>query len=721
MDNPDPGRSPAFNELEARLELLRELIGLNHSRGSILKELNSLLSLLLKEAQPLFTEAIFTEFFPVYQKLLTYFTVFGNSPAYSRGIIRNARAIYKIPSGAFRDPELAREIKRLTAEFRKLRSILAGGEEGTPSSPSLPVFPVIETSENGTGLTYIDTLEVKIGPSPYGTRFIIHPTYKEEEAAIIEQAGKSFDAAFSLLPKGKKKLPHAFEVQVFFRSRLGIYSGNSFGALLTLLIYFELYKIAYPNQLHNTASGLAFTGANDGEGRISPIGRRNMITKVHALFFSEVTRFIVPMEDEHAARTAVNKLRKKWPGRKLEIVPITAITDVLNRRDMIIISRRPVKERIKEFTRKYRYVSLVLLPVLVLLGFLYVREFDTNPVSIDLDGTQLKILNKYGVVLWSNTVHPNVHRQYSDIELATRIKIIDLDRDGENEILGSSELVSAGDAKFATELLCLNGKKETIWRFSLVDTVSSPKEGNIPPEYYPKIVDTISLDGKMRLLIWANNGPTYPTPLFYLDPSTGEKVSDALWNGGHINQVGLADINGDGERDIVLCTIDNGWGVGRILAVDKNISESMIETRENYMLIGKPVAKLLLNILLPATDYVKQYTDMKVDYFPNRKVSPEENGKLAFFARYDYGSSAGMYTLVLNTKTLEINYFIQGAFKDHRDSLVNAGKLPLPYTDTKEYTDILKNGVRYKLDGKWVTYQEYVTAGKVKALPSKKE
>lgn len=707
MDNPDQLSTHHFDDIEQKLDLIRGMIDLKHSRGIILRELNSLLSLLHSKSQPLYTEAIFTEFYPVYLKLLGSFRVFGSPPAYSRSVLRNAKKLYSLPSGAFKDPELAAEIKRISAELKRLKQILSGEPVATKRTDENPLFPVIESGEATTGMTYLDSLDVKVNPASGQTVFIVHPTYKEEETILLDQVKDSFNAALTLLPKSKKKIPTVFEVQVFFNSRLGIYSGNSFGVLLTILIYFELCKILEPNHIHRTSPRLAFTGAVDTSGKIAPVGKRNIKRKLRSVFFSDVKNFIIARDDEPAARTALSRLHEKWPDRALEITAVNNVTDILNRRDIILISKRPIKERVKASARKHKYTSLVLIPVLVLLGFLYAREFDTNPVSFELDGTQLKILNKYGVVLWGNTVHPNVHRWLTEIELATRIKIIDRDSDGENEILGSSELVSAGDGKFATELLCLNGKKESIWRFSLDDTVSSPKEGNIPPEYYPKIVDTISLQGKMRLLIWANNGPTYPTQLFYLDPITGGKASDALWNGGHINQVGFADIDGDGEKEIVLCTIDNGLGVQRILAVEKKFSESMIETRENYMLIGKPVAKLLLNILLPATDYVRQYTDMKVDYFPNRKVSPDENGKLSFFARYAYGNSAGMYTLVLDTKTHEVDYFISGGYRNIRDSLVNAGKLPLPYTDTKEYTDNLKNQVRYKLDGKWVTYAEY--------------
>ncbi len=721
MDNPDHFKDRPFDEIEKQLDRLRGMIDLQHSRGVVLYELNSLLTLLNNNSQPLYSEALFIEFFPVYLKLLTVFKVSGTPPGYTGSILKNAKNLYRNRSEMFKNKELADEIKRISKELAALKQFLSGAPGHSVSNLRNPHFPVIETGEKTAVMTYLDSLSVKISPSTGTTKFIIHPTYKEEEALLLEQVKLSFNAAISLIPKEKKKLPEAYEVQVYFNSRLGIYSGNSFGALLTILFYFEISNFLHPNLIYQTAPRLAFTGATTGSGEITPVGKSNITRKVRSVFFSNVNTFIIPKGDEPAARATLAKLKDRWPNRSLEITAVNNVTDILNRRDIILITRRPIKERIKTTARKHKYSSLVLIPLIVLLGFMYAREFDTNPVSFELDETNLMIKNRFGSVLWSNTVHPNLHLQLTDKEILTRIRLIDLDRDGENEILGSSDLVSAGIAKSPDELFCLSGKKEIIWRFSLNDTVSSPKEGNIPSEYYPKIVDTITLNGERRLLVWANNGPTYPTALFYLDPSTGEKAGGALWNAGHLNQVGFADVDSDGEKEIVICTQDNGLGVLRILAVEKNITESMIETRENYMLYGKPCANLLVNISLPNTDFVIKYTDMKVDYFPSRIVSPDENGKLSFFARYDYAILAGMYTLVLNTKTLEIDYFIEGVYRKLRDSLVNAGKLPLPYTDTKEYTDILKNGVRYKLDGKWVTYQEYVKAGKIKALVTKKK
>lgn len=709
MDNPDQLSTHHFDDIENKLDFIRGMIDLKHSRGVILRELNSLLSLLHSKFQPLYTEAIFTEFYPVYLKLLGSFRVFGAPPSYAKSIIQNAGKLYRINSGAFRQPEMALELKRISSEFRSLKRILRGGTAGSGTGRKGPVFPVIESGDNTAGITYLDSLDVKVTPASGSTRFIIHPTYKEEEPVLLQQVMDSFSVALSMIPAGTKKLPAAFEVQVYFRSRLGIYSGNSFGVLLALLIKIEINKLLQPNIVYEISPATAFTGAVSPSGEVKPVGREIIARKVRAVFFSEAVNFVIPRGDEPAARAALVKLQKKWPDHSLEITAVKSVNDVLNRRDIVLISKRPVKERIKATARKHKYAPLILIPFLVLLGFLYAREFDTNPVSFDLDGTNLMIKNKFGSVLWSNTVHPNVEKEIATVGINTIIRIIDVDGDGINEVLGTNDLLGNGTDKTKGILLCLK-ENTVIWKFSLQDTVSSPKESNIPAEYNPRIFDTVGLNGEMRLLIWANNGPTYPTALLYIDPKTGNKVSGILWNAGHINQVGMEDINNDGTKDIVFCAMDNGLKIRRLIAIDRNFPESMIESRADYNLYGKNIILPMLEIRLPVTDYTKQFTNHTVDYFPMRIVSMDEKSKIAFMTHYSIDISSPMYALYLNVRSHEVDYFIQGSYKLIRDSLVNAGKLPLPYTDTKEYTDNLKNQVRYKRDGKWVTYAEYKKA-----------
>jgi hypothetical protein len=409
VDNPDPNKTPTFDEIENIIDQVRGLINQNLSRGLILSELDRLLVSLFKFPNQLLTESTFIEFFPHYLKLIGWYHPEGQTPGRTRQLIKNSRRLYNLSSGVFRKNELKLEIKRIESEFSDILTSLKGENSKTPGYATY--FPVIESIADAAKFTYLDSIEVKVTPSKSGNRFIVHPTFKDEDKALIEQVKTSLDAALNLIPMGREKLPGAFEIQVFFNSKLGIYSGNSFGCLLAILIFFEINKLLKPNILHQIVPSMAFTGAVDASGKIQSVGKKNLVRKVRSVFFSGVTRFVLPKEDETLASSLVIKLQDKRPQRKLEIIGMNNISEIFNRRDIINISRRPIKDRIKETVKKYRYASLVLIPVILLLGVLSAREFDTNPVSYELDKTNLKILNKYGVVLWSVVVDKSIESE----------------------------------------------------------------------------------------------------------------------------------------------------------------------------------------------------------------------------------------------------------------------------------------------------------------------
>ncbi len=710
MESAGNSRTPNFDEIESYIEKVRDVVNLNHSRGLILSRFDQLLSLLASTNNPLLIESSFTEFFLLYLRLLGWYHPRGQNPSRTKRLITNAKVLYKLPSGEFKSNEFKAQIMRIEGEYGHLISFLKGKEPA--GKGEIPLFPVIESAGESFGFIHLDSLEVKVAPSKSGTRFIIHPTYKDEDTRLVEQVKTSFEAALNMIPAEKKEKILFFEVQVFFASMLGIYSGNSFGSLLTTLLYVELTRFFNSNLVLSLTPDLAFTGAVDIDGGVKPVGKGHITRKTRSVFYSGVYRFIVPKPDETAALVAVSKLQKRLPQRNLEVMGVNNISEIINRRDILRISRKPLKERVKEGIQKYRYASLILIPFLVLLGFLYAREFDNNPVSFELDKTDLKIKNKYGAVLWSWVVHPTVHEQCTIDELKTRIRIIDVNNDGKNEVLASGGLILSKDENLRNYIYCYSDERKELWRFAFRDTVSSPKERNIPADYALQIYDTVTFDGKMRLLLGANSAPTYPAVLFTIDPMTGKQFQGTLWNAGFIFQAGVADFNSDGKKDVVFIASDNGLKLLKIVAVEFPLKDGMLETRPDYFLYGKNRYDPLLEISLISTDYTVSMTHFDRDNFIARTVYQDETGRIGFFSRFTYSINHGMYKLVLNTKTHEIDYFIEGAFRNKRDSLVKAGKLPLPYTDTKEYTNILKNGARYKLNGKWVPYDEYRRAQK---------
>lgn len=708
-----------FDRIEETAANLRDGI-LSDIRGhTLLLKLCDLTELLDGTGDPLLLEATLTEFAPYFVRELSKFRVEGNQPGLTKRVIACAEKIRLAIQDETELSILTGSLLRLKKELKLQRLILSGNPR--PGQRHTPNFPVIETVEGSFSNCLLDTIRVVLRPGKGEDKFILHPATSKKDRELEDQIRTCYRFARRSVETGKSRLSKFFDVQIDLLSDLGIYSGRSFGALLTLLLVIELKKRLHPNRRFGLRADISVTGGIDADGNMLPTGKEAIEQKTKAVFFSFSNAFILPADDLVYAQKTLSELQRSRPNRKLELIAVKNINDIFNRRDIFRVSRKPVKQRVKEWARKYRYGALLFLPAIVLLGFFFAREFDNNPVSFELDGTNLLIKNKYGGVLWSWTVSKYIERDFNVTDLNTRIMISDINEDDGNEVIFSDELFIRKDPQAERVLLCLNSDQEELWRFSMRDTLSSPKESNIPPEFSLKIFDTVTINNSKRILLWTNSVPTYPSAIITIDPRTGKRFPGTIWNAGFIQQVAFEDIDDDQHEEIIFMAVDNGLKIQKIVACEFTDREYMLDTRSDYFLNGKLRFQPIFEISIPSTDYNTTINKVNKDIFFDRQIRMDNDGRLKFFSRYHHSRESVMYTLVLKTKTLEIDYFIEGTYRDHRDSLVNAGKLPLPYTDTKEYTDILKNGVRYKLDGKWVTYQEYVKAGKVKALTPKKK
>lgn len=67
-----------------------------------------------------------------------------------------------------------------------------------------------------------------------------------------------------------------------------------------------------------------------------------------------------------------------------------------------------------------------------------------------------------------------------------------------------------------------------------------------------------------------------------------------------------------------------------------------------------------------------------------------------------------IYDIIFDSTLTISDVIIISSFRVFRDSLVHRGKLNPPYTDTKEYKEIIKNSVLYWKNSKWVRREELV-------------
>lgn len=101
MESAGNSRTPNFDEIESYIEKVRDVVNLNHSRGLILSRFDQLLSLLASTNNPLLIESSFTEFFPLYLKLLGWYHPRGQNPSRTKQILKNVRILYNSLSGEF--------------------------------------------------------------------------------------------------------------------------------------------------------------------------------------------------------------------------------------------------------------------------------------------------------------------------------------------------------------------------------------------------------------------------------------------------------------------------------------------------------------------------------------------------------------------------------------------------------------------------------------------
>ncbi|MCA0387036.1 MAG: hypothetical protein LCH52_00935 [Bacteroidetes bacterium] len=698
-----------FYEIEDQAARLRVFLEQNSSRGLSLYYINKFLFSLFSYSNPLLVEANFTEFFPLYLKLLKSFDPTGQKIVASRMILKNAIRLYKSPGNEFRRKALCSCIKEKKQQISQIESTLEG-TISTEVTKTLPVFPVIESVRDEIlNFTYLDSITVKLSPSKISMQFKIHPTFKEEDEKVLEQVKTSFEYAYNFVFKRDNKSTCFFDVQVFFNSRLGVYSGDSFGVLLTLLFIIELKKLITPNLIYSIAPGLALTGSINEKGEILRTGNRNISKKMAAVFYSGVSNFVVPENDGPAATFVLEQLTKKYPKRNLKVTSVESIEDILNRRNILIISKKPYTARIKDFAIKHKYAFFVLIPVLLVTFFVLQYQFDSNPVAYEFKGRELLIKNQFGNVIWRWGITQSTTDLQYPWQKNRWIKILDVDGDKRNEVALVEDLKEGIGSENVGQVTCYKSENQILWSFSFRDTVSSPKEQNIPGYYGLQLIDTVTIGGEKLLYLNASSIPTFPQAVYALSLRTGARKQGTLWHAGGYSLFTIIDLGNDGSYELVAIARDNGNLVNRIFAVPLAFKDQMVETHPDYMLYNKPKATLLFEIRPPSNDYTIFTGTLNGDILaPSERERDIYNNSLHFLARYSSNQSAVAYRVLLNLKTLEMDYFIEGGFRALRDSLVKAGKLTPPYTDTKEYTDRLKNGVRYRKDGKWVTYQEYL-------------
>lgn len=293
------------------------------------------------------------------------------------------------------------------------------------------------------------------------------------------------------------------------------------------------------------------------------------------------------------------------------------------------------------------------------------------------------------------------------------LRVIDIDDDGENEIIYIHPQISEKQGTMEMEkIICINKNKEELWSYRFADIVFSERE-DLHPIYSAKLIDTVTFNGSKILFCYSNNGPSFSSAVYGLELKTGKRIPKTLWCSRHIMGAILKDINKDNISDLVMDGLDNGFEDGIILGVELNKMDGYRLTTNEYKIKNKKQIEPIFYIRIPKNDYDIMMNFRTPGLLQNTFLFRENDKKLisTFFAsKYSQPSAENpivSYAIEVDSNFVVDDVVINNSLRVLRDTLVAHGKLNPPYTDTKEYKKIIKNSILYWKNGKWVSRKEF--------------
>jgi hypothetical protein len=598
---------------------------------------------------------------------------------------------------------------KLNEEYQSIDNEL-NGKIVLPDSDSSNVlsFPVLESEENNNPIQtgFLETIKVEIKPTKDETNFYISPSGREIEKLIQEQIEISWDLSIKHLKIYVKKFAPHHDIFIHFESKLGHYTGNSLGAALSLVFLKELLSYYNAPVIFSFSGKVAVTGGVEKNENILEVSEEILEKKVTTVFFSTVQTFVVADSEKQTALEKLNELKQDYPNRNLKIIGVDDLDDLLARRNVVKIRRQKVSVRSARFAKKNWAAILFLTMVLFLVYVGRFYDFDNNPAILINKGYWLSIQNKNGKELWKKRMGFSVDIEYKNQIVAVSQKIIDIDGDGSNEVLlTTDDQTQYNPPKQPGRVACFSSEGNQVWEYYFRDTVLSV-EMKHSSYYISHIIDTVTINETKAIVCFAAN-VLYPSAVYFLDLKTGKRIGTTMWHTGHLHSGKIRDFNKDGKKELIMFGLNNSYK--RVIAFSVDIDNIDGQLPSDGVRKFVELGNTMINayVILPNTDYTLYLTSQY-----NRTLTGQLNVNEAGSGVFNYlmeGEAPNFKGILIkldeNLNVTKIDPSLE--FEVARDSLVIKGVLEPPFTHTKEYQKILYDQIRYWDGEKFVTKEEY--------------
>jgi len=689
-------------EIETEKENINSFLDESFSNREKLIKLSNFFDKIISTGNTSLINAFLPEFIQQYTNLLSQYEPYYLSPSTSIKIIEIANKIICFKNEYLNVAVISNHIIKIEKKLKSLENILNGTNVSTQSRLTFPVLENYSQSLERYSFGLLESLTIQIRKSKSETKFLVIPSESHLEQKITMQINDSWANAIDYLRNNKIKILHKhYEVLIAFDQKEGIIIGNSLGVVLTIAFIEELLKYYNTSLVIDAKDNIAITGGLDENGKIINASREIIRIKTETIFYSAIQTFCVPKVNELTAEEKLEELKKEYPNRNLEIVGLTSLNDLLNRRNIVEISKQKLIVKTGKFIKKNWLSAVTTLLLSILFAYLFVMDFDDNPNSYSLDGRKVYIKNKKGRILWEQPLNTSNEVLQNPVVQAGQIRIINVDNDKMNEVLFIP--TSSDDVKRiegGTELICFTYDQKIKWRYSFYDKIHSIRE-DIDTIYSIRLFDTLTVEKSKRLFLLVNNIHSFPSAIISLDLNTGKRLNGTIWMSGATGAGLIKDINNDNQPDIIALGWDNGYEDICLFGFELNNNEVVRPSTKTYQILDYPIATHLFCVRVPKTDFDNYYEHRTPGLGSDLLYNNYEPSVNFMVGSVSDKTTAG-YGISFDKNFLVKRINIANDFRVRRDTLVAHGKLKPPYTDTEEYKEIIKDNILYWKDGKWV-------------------
>jgi excisionase family DNA binding protein len=340
---------------------------------------------------------------------------------------------------------------------------------------------------------------------------------------------------------------------------------------------------------------------------------------------------------------------------------------------------------------------VAIVAYLLYSSFLKIRQ----PADFQIKGSVLHILDEKGKDLFRYDTHLDNLTEESEYKTHFQYKrkgrerwegilpylaIKDINGDDELEILFSTQ---TQDEFNEGELICFSSKGKENWRIKTGRQLTyGDRVFSADYRIYGFNAFDLDGDGKLEILILSVHRPDFPSQLLAVSPEG--KILGEYWNSGHMSDLLLSDVDGDGRKELIVSGTNNEYRSGCLIVFDAADIEGVSpQSQAEYAAEGLGPGSEKFYIRFPRTDLeineAKQDSIISINLLADGRLSA-----VTFYTGLIYEFSADLSKHEVSPS----HQFEQLYAKGKREGFVQ-GEL------NKEYYDRLDEGVLYWTGKEW--------------------